>query len=584
MQRHSGSRPARRMRWLVALLSVLAVLVALGPPALAAPPAPPGPPGTDPADAPPAPGLATDGDEPAVTEIPPPPRPQQPQREADATALPESALADATVAATGALVLYDSGGEWGWLGELYAQQTANLAGRFGSYHAQPVSSYQAGQMASYESVVYIGSTYDEPLPPAFLSDVLATKQQVLWMGFNIWQLFNASPTFVTDRGWNWVGYDFATVNQVRYKNQALERDGTNNQGGIMNVTITDPAKATALAQAVRSDGSTFPWATRSGNLTYIGEIPYAYQGMSDRYLAAADLFYDVLAPETGVRHRALVRIEDVGPDADPQELRAMANTLSNLRVPFSFGVFTRYEDPNGVYNNGTPRSIRLRDVPAVVDAIKYMISRGGTMIMHGYTHQFSPTPNPYSGASGDDFEFFLAHVDATDTVRLDGPVPGDGAAYVNSRVDAAAAEFRAVGLPVPTIFEFPHYAGSAADYRAIGQRFTTRYERTLYFGGLLTTGQPDYSRIHGQFFPYPVTDIYGTRVLPENIGNYEPEAFNNHPARFPADIVASARANLVVRDGYASFFYHPYLGTAALREIVNGIKGLGYTFVAPSAV
>jgi hypothetical protein len=37
--------------------------------------------------------------------------------------------------------------------------------------------------------------------------------------------------------------------------------------------------------------------------------------------------------------------------------------------------------------------------------------------------------------------------------------------------------------------------------------------------------------------------------------------FNNHPPRLPADIFASADRNLVVRDGMASFFYHPYLGT-----------------------
>ena len=31
-----------------------------------------------------------------------------------------------------------------------------------------------------------------------------------------------------------------------------------------------------------------PWAIRSGNLTYLGEIPFSYVGHGDRYLAAAD--------------------------------------------------------------------------------------------------------------------------------------------------------------------------------------------------------------------------------------------------------------------------------------------------------
>jgi uncharacterized protein YdaL len=88
----------------------------------------------------------------------------------------------------------------------------------------------------------------------------------------------------------------------------------------------------------------------------------------------------------------------------------------------------------------------------------------------------------------------------------------------------------------------------------------------------------------GQFFPYPVRDVYGTAVVPENIGNVELDASNNNPPHLPADIVASAKRNLVVRDGTASFFYHPYLGTSYLKQTVDGIQGLGYTFVSSSTM
>ena len=91
--------------------------------------------------------------------------------------------------------------------------------------------------------------------------------------------------------------------------------------------------------------------------------------------------------------------------------------------------------------------------------------------------------------------------------------------------------------------------------------FGKRYDRGLYFPGALTGAKPDYTRQFGQFFPYTVRDVYGSVVIPENIGNVEPDAFNNHPARLPADLIATADRNLVVRDGMASFFYHPYLGT-----------------------
>jgi uncharacterized protein YdaL len=192
--------------------------------------------------------------------------------------------------------------------------------------------------------------------------------------------------------------------------------------------------------------------------------------------------------------------------------------------------------------------------------------------------------NPYDAVSANDFEFYKAHVDAQNFVRFDGPVPGDSGAFATSRLNSGFTEFANAGLARPTMFEFPHYAGSAPDYAAVNTATGTRYDRGLYFANYWKTGTPDYTRIAGQFFPYTVRDIYGSAVVPENIGNVELEASNNNPPHLPAQLVASAKRNLVVRDGTASFFYHPYLGTSYLKQTVEGIQGLGYVFVPASAM
>jgi uncharacterized protein YdaL len=187
--------------------------------------------------------------------------------------------------------------------------------------------------------------------------------------------------------------------------------------------------------------------------------------------------------------------------------------------------------------------------------------------------------------SADDFEFYLAHVDKGNNVVIDGPTPVDSAAWARGRVQAGLAEFEKAGLTAPTIFEFPHYAGSTIDYATIRETFAVRYERAFYFNGLLKGGPVSYATPIGQYFPYVVTDYYGSLVIPENLGNYEPVPFNNRPPRLPADMIKSAKLNLVVRDGFASFFFHPYAKIEALKETVAGIKALGYTFVgAPSLV
>lgn len=480
------------------------------------------------------------------------------------------------------LVLYDTTGPYAWLGEAYATQATNLASHFGGWTAHPVGEYTAGELSGYSAVVYVGSTYDEPLPTAFLDDVLNTTVPVVWMYDNIWELTARDSAFAAKYGFTWRQFDFSSVSEVRYKGTSLTRS-TLNQSGIMDYVITDPSLAHPLADAVRSDGTTFPWAIRSRNLTYVGEIPFSYVSHDDRYLAFADLLFDVLAPTTATRHRGLVRIEDVGPTANPRDLKAVADYLAKRRVPFSVAVYPEYRDPLGANTGGVPVVERMRDAPDVVTALRYMQSKGGTLIMHGYTHQYDSTANPYNGVSGDDFEFFTSHVDADDYVRLDGPVPVDSAAWAGARIDAAYAEFAAAGLPRPGIFEFPHYAGSATDYGVVASKVGPRYDRGLYFGGVLSGGTVDHSRLVGQFFPYAVRDVYGSAVVPENLGNISLEEYNHNAPRFPADILATAKRNLVIRDGFGSFFFHPYLGMTYLRQVVEGMQSMGYTFVPASA-
>ena len=483
------------------------------------------------------------------------------------------------------LVLYDTTGDYGWMGEVYATQTANLSSHFGSWTAAPVANYKAGDLAAFTAVIYLGSTYDEPLPTAFLDDVSATSKPVTWVFDNIWQLTARDPGFAATRGFTSGSFDFTEVAEVGYQGRRLTRD-TTGRSGIMNLSITDATRAKTLATAVRPDGSTFGWAVRSANFTYVGEIPFAYVTHDDRYLAFADLLFDSLG-DTGVsrdRHRALARIEDVGPDSDPAELRAIADYLYAEKVPFSVAVYPRYRDPKGVQNGGKAQDYTLVQKPKVVAALKYMKQRGGTLLMHGYTHQFGSVANPYDGESANDFEFYAAHVDANNSVIYDGPVAGDSAAFAANRIAASGLTFTLAGLGVPSTFEFPHYAGSAVDYQAVNSIMGKRYDRGLYFPGVLTGAKFDYTRQFGQFFPYTVRDVYGSVVIPENIGNVEPEAFNNLPPRLPSDILASARRNLVIRDGVASVFYHPYLGTSYLKQLVPSLKQLGYTFVPASTV
>ncbi len=479
-------------------------------------------------------------------------------------------------------MLYDDGGPWGWLGEVYAIQAGQLASHFGAWTAKPAGAYRAGDLAETRAVVYVGSTFGASLPDAFLDDVLAGTRPVVWLGGNVWQLSARDTGFAAKRGFAPGLIDASRVSEVRYKGVSLGRS-PDNAAGIVACSITDPARAAVLATAVRGDGTEVPWAIRSGALTYVAELPFAYVDERDRYLALADLLFDALAPDAPERHRALARIEDVTPRADPAALRALADVLAAAGAPFGVAVVPVYVDPLGAASaDHQPQLVRMRDAPEVVDALRYMIDRGGTLVLHGYTHQLGVEPNPYDAVSADDFEFWTAHVDAENRVVYDGPAPFDSPEFAEARVRAGLEELRAAGLPAPAMFEYPHYAGSPVDSRAIAAILPTAWQRGLYVDGLLG-GRGDGTHYFQQLFPYDVVDVYGFRVLPENLGNYQPVPQNaGVPVRLVPDLIANAHANRVVRDGTAAFFFHPYFPPDVLRSIVLGVQGEGYTFVSPS--
>lgn len=483
------------------------------------------------------------------------------------------------------LVLYNETGASAALSHQDAVQAANLASYGGAWTMRPVERYDPRLLDDIDAVIYVGRYSPTPLPEAFLAAVAAGEVPVLWMGDNISQLFAARPAATADLGWRPDGPDDADVAAVEYEGRRLLRQPGER---LTRIELVPGGSADVLGTARHTDGTGFPWAVRSGNLTYISEVPFSYVDTRNRYLAAADIVQQVVAPEAPDRKRALIRIEDVGPNTDPAAIRAIADMLWAEGVPFSLATYPYYRDPNGAHA-GEPVSFRLVDVPDLVDALRYAQDRGGTIVMHGYTHQYGTAPNPYHGASGADYEFYTAHVDTRNNVRLDGPVPEDSRRWAAERLAVGRAEFVRAGLPDPGIFEFPHYTASGVDYQAVHAMFGVRYDHGTYFAGLCpggrcsTTGTPGTEGMFQQYFPYPVRDVYGSVVIPENLGNIS-EEYNNNPARTAEDIIAAAEAMTVVDDGVASAFFHPFLPLPELAKVVDGIERAGFRFVPPDEI
>ncbi|MFB3881487.1 MAG: DUF2334 domain-containing protein [Armatimonadota bacterium] len=486
------------------------------------------------------------------------------------------------------LILYDNAGQYGWIGRIHARMLANLLGHFPvAWQAAPVEGYRKGTMARYAATFYIGSTYDNRLPGAFMADVMATDTPICWFKYNIWQLAWTRGDFSTRFGFTFNWLDWSGYDTISYRGQSYTKHQADPELGLVWVLHPETCQEVATAWRTTAKGEeSIPYVVHGRNLWYVADLPFSYVTEEDRYLVFCDLLYDILGMAPPNTKRAICRIEDVDPTADPTQLRAIADYLYSRGVPFAVSVIPVYRDPLGWYSGGVAEEARLSDERQVVNALKYMVSKGGTIVLHGYTHQYGNVPNPYTGVTGDDFEFYRIELDGEGNTVLTAPVSEDSKGWARGRVSSGLAELRKSGLTAAA-WETPHYAASATDYQAFASMLPLTIQRVLYFdlrlpaSGFKGDGEPSF--LGGQFFPYVIErDVYGQKVLPENLGNYEPDPWEGYRRWLVADILRCAEKNLALRDAWASFYFHPFYDISALQQIVEGIQGMGYTFVPVS--
>jgi len=492
-----------------------------------------------------------------------------------------SAESDAAMAAprSSVLVLYPDEGEDHALGELHAVNIANLAGRHAEAALAAISQYQPNDRNAHDALIVVNSTYGQTVPAALLDDAMNGTGATVWIQPDPASLQASAPGLAAQIGWLAEAATTKAFPEVVYRGEHFTRspDSTDLVAGIR---VTDPDRVEVLAQMQVADGELMPWALRSGELTWVSESPMPYASEDDRYMVFADILSRTLAPDAPDVRQALMRIEDIGPDADPEQIRTLLAAIEALQVPFTATVYDTFVDPNGHFSDGRERRFSLNERPYLASALRDMARAGGTLIMHGQTHQHGDIPNPNFGVSGGDYEFFRAGLDTVGRFDLLGPFEDDRGVMWDERLDLAFANWDAAGLPQPWLFTSPHYAASQSAYRSMGTRFPARLERVLYFGGEASGEASGSDALYGeQFFPYPVRDIRGDVILPETLGNWTPEG-SVHGRSMEA-MLETARRNLVLRDSYASFFFHWYLDPARLTELTTSLQAMGYEFVSP---
>jgi uncharacterized protein YdaL len=426
------------------------------------------------------------------------------------------------------------------------RQLATLLGHFNvTSTVKGVNRYAPGDLNNFDFTFYIGFNPRNPVPSRFLDDVLATGKPVIWMNTG---MIEFSKRIALRKKFGFAVSRLDSLDEfdmVKSGNRVFTKGEPNTN--IIEIADRRLVSIVAIAYASKKRKEV-PYIIKSKNLTYIADSPFASATENDRYLLFADMLHDILGEQHEESHSALIRIEDVDPLENPDQLRDIADILSDRGIPFLVGVIPFYVDP------GEGIRVSLSDKPDFVDALKYMVKNGGTLVMHGITHQ-------YKGTTAVDFEFW--------DESTNKPIKDETAESDAKKIELGIQEFMKNGL-APLVWETPHYTASFTLYSTIAKYFSTAMEQRL------SIEDADYS----QYFPYIINkDLFGQKIYPENLG-YVPLNPNKAESEvYIQNIIKNARTNLYVRDGFASVFFHPFLNLDLLKQLVDGVENLGYTYI-----
>lgn len=537
-------------------------------------------------------------------------------------------------------IYFDKGPDKYWIGRTYSVYLQNLMGHFPELQqiVSPIDNYKKGDIEKCRATIYVGSHYDSKIPDDFYADYINTQKNVAWLGYNIWrkpelaQVFGYKYTALTqlDRGhldylgkptfFKWVDYkgerfhkfgDWSTSDPSTFLS-AFEMIELTPQNLVSNDT---QVLATCTHNGI---DKTIPYILRNKNHFYVADVVFSFMHEADRYMIFTDVLFDILnLPPRHAKKYAAMRIEDVNSMMPLHLLHTFSDTLTAHNVPINVSIIPFFFDPFNLAGRAPNQEfVGVSQNVSFVQWIKEIQAKNARFIWHGITHQYERIHNPFSGISGADFEFWDANNNK--------PVEKDSPSWLLNRMYDGFYELNKIGIK-PMIWLTPHYQASTLDNILFGHVMPWTMGRVIYNNYNLTSPPITRSNSHwftdtnidtqkkriqdlsnieytitspwwnGQIFPYEIYgDIHGQRILPENLGNSQPfkNAFVVRP-RSVQEMVADAKRNLVLRDVWASYFYHPFLfnsydnggrgqftgDPSELVYLITEIKKMGYEFI-----
>lgn len=414
-----------------------------------------------------------------------------------------------------------------------------------------VSDFQPEDTKDTTHVFYYGSQ-SEQLPDSFLESIGTYDGTLTVIGHNQKQ-FNNHFSFEASKklsNFNYMYLDGDKKDKIKIPLQSL-------------FTVPETKDMQVLAWG-KGGKKTHPLIVEEHG-SYFVASPDVISPVSTLF---GDLLHEIYHSSHEEQHPGYIRLEDIHPLVDPEKLKETGEVLIENDIPFMMAVIPVYTDPD------TGKRSHFSDYPETLEVIKDLQENGGSVVLHGYTHQYR------TSETGEGFEFWdvenntPVYKEGSDPTPIKRPddfhtreayqdymaeLKAFEKEYTETKLNKGIQELTGFGL-YPLAFEAPHYTMSQHGYEIASQFFST-------YVGQMQLSDENWQVMDSAPYTTSPSFTHGMTVLPETLGYVEPD--NNHAAE---EIVQKAKQQLLVRDGMVSFFYHPYLGAERLEEVVGGLK------------
>ncbi|MCR1392049.1 polysaccharide deacetylase family protein [Clostridioides difficile] len=433
------------------------------------------------------------------------------------------------------LIIYDSKKETAYNRDIL-NIMKTLLGRFSSdIELLKLSNYDGEINKNYYSHIFIlgineNSYNNDKNTKNLISSLNSYKGTICWLGYGIENLLEHKKYNL-----DYVGKTNNIVS-VNYRGKSYNLD----EHYVFNI-VESKDTSNKVIGSINDTLNKYPYIINDKNIFYVSKLDL--DGVL--FYIFCDSLNDIFNIKTFDKGRIFVRIEDVHAFREPKNLVEIADYLSSKNIPFTIALIPAYVNPKN------HKVITLSESPEIVKAIKYMQDKGGTVILHGYTHQYKKEE-----VSGEGYEFWDG--------KKDEPLKENMKIFVKDRVLNGLRVCIENGI-YPLAFEAPHYAMESEGYKELKKYFST------YMG----QHQNNDKKFSTNTYPYIIRDTEEFNIfIPENLGYIDPEdkfTFQN--------IKENLDKLSIVRGFSGGFFFHSYLNIEYLKNTIEYLEKQNIEFM-----